>query len=62
MKTKWKPKEDDKYWYFNMELYPEVTQYYPPTEDIMVKIGNCFHTKKQCCAAIRKIKKILKES
>jgi len=59
--TKWKPKVGKYFWHFDVMLRPRY-EVYVPREKYLYNVGNCFRTKKQCCEAIRKIKKILKES
>ena len=60
---KWIPKQGEIFWYFNEYLVPrfEIWDGNMASHIRLLNIGNCFRTKKQCCEAIRKIKKILKE-
>lgn len=58
--TKWKPKVGKYFWHFDVMLRPRY-EVYVPREKYLYNVGNSFRTKKQCCDAIRKIKKMLKE-
>lgn len=66
---KWKPKEGEKYWYLHFSAYNlnwgEIlfSKYhdYFLTDFNMVKIGNCFRTKKEAQAKLKEIMELLKK-
>lgn len=60
-KEKWKPKEGDRYYYFDDELKVRSTICQSPFDETHLFVDNCFKTEVEADAVIEKIKKILAE-
>jgi hypothetical protein len=60
---KWIPKQGGIFYCFDeyLEVCADPWNGHFSSHIRLLNIGNCFRTKKQCCEAIRKIKKMLKE-
>jgi hypothetical protein len=60
----WKPKAYEWYFYIDLSLKVKETQYFKCSryDEIHLKSGNCFRTKKAAQLVCKKFKRILKDS